>query len=82
MRSATTSKAMASDLSMIEILERGTWSNKSTWQMFYKKDIIPIRTETSTSTSKHLLEYLVLSIKTTPPLLSYFRMHKSLFCDS
>ena len=29
-RSATTSKASASGLSMIEILERGTWSNKST----------------------------------------------------
>ena len=41
-RSATTLKASASGLSMIEILERGTWSNKSTWQRFYKKDIIPI----------------------------------------
>ena len=41
-RSATTSKASASALSMIEILERGTWSNNSTWQRFYKKDIIPI----------------------------------------
>ena len=30
-RSATTSKASGSALSMIEILERGTWSNKSTW---------------------------------------------------
>ena len=28
-RSATTSKASASDLSMIEILQLGTWSNKS-----------------------------------------------------
>ena len=44
-RSATTSKARNSGLSMIEILERGTWSNKSTWQRFYKKDIIPIRVE-------------------------------------
>ena len=41
-RSATTSKASASGLSMTEILERGTWSNKSSWQRFYKKDIIPI----------------------------------------
>ena len=30
-RSGTTSKVSASGLSMIEILERGTWSNKSTW---------------------------------------------------
>ena len=30
---------------MIEILERGTWSNMSTWQKFYKKDITPIRVE-------------------------------------
>ena len=44
-RSATTSKASASGLSVIEILERGTWSSKSTWQRFYKKDIIPIRVE-------------------------------------
>ena len=45
MRSATTSKASTSGLSMIEILERATWSNKSTWQKFYKKDIISIRVE-------------------------------------
>ena len=37
-RFATTSKASASGLSMIEILERGTLSNMSTWQRFYKKD--------------------------------------------
>ena len=44
-RLATTSKESASGLSMIEILERGTWSNMSMWQRFYKKDIIPIRIE-------------------------------------
>ena len=44
-RSATSSKASASGLSKIEILEQGTWSNKSTWQRFYKKDIIPIHVE-------------------------------------
>ena len=44
-RSATISKASASGLSMKEILERGTWSNKSTWQRFYKKDITPISVE-------------------------------------
>ena len=44
-RSATTSKASASGWSVIEILERGTWSNMSTWQRFYKKDIISIRVE-------------------------------------
>ena len=44
-RSTTTSKASASGLSTIEILDRGTCSNKSTWQTFYKKDIIPIRVE-------------------------------------
>ena len=46
-RSATASKASTSGVSVIEILERGTWSNKSTWQRFYKKDIIPIRVENS-----------------------------------
>ena len=30
---------------MIEILERGTWSNESTWQRFYKKNIVQIRAE-------------------------------------
>ena len=30
---------------MIEILDRGTWSSVSTWQRFYKKDIIQIRVE-------------------------------------
>ena len=44
-RSAATSKVSASGLSMIEILEPGTWSNKSTWQRFYEKDIIPKREE-------------------------------------
>ena len=43
-RSATTSKASASGLSLIDILEWGTWYN-STWQRFYKKDIILIRVE-------------------------------------
>ena len=41
-RLATTSKASASGLSMIKTSERGTRSNKSTWQRFYKKDITPI----------------------------------------
>ena len=44
-RSATTSKASASGLSMIEIIEQGTLSNMSTWQRFYKKDVIPIGVE-------------------------------------
>ena len=44
-RSTITSKANASSLSMIEILERRTWPNKSTMERLYKKDIIPIRVE-------------------------------------
>ena len=44
-RSATTSKVIASGLSMIEVIEQGTWSNMSTWQRFYQKDIIPIHVE-------------------------------------
>ena len=43
--SVSTSTAGASGLSVIETLERGTWSNKSTWQSFYKKDIVQIRVE-------------------------------------
>ena len=42
-RLATTSKATASVLSVIEVLERGTCLNMSTWQKFYKNYIIPIR---------------------------------------
>ena len=30
---------------MTEMLERETWSNKSTWQRLYKKDNIPIHEE-------------------------------------
>ena len=41
-RSAATLKASTSGLSMIEILERGIWSNMFTWKRFYKKDNIPI----------------------------------------
>ena len=41
-RSAITSKTSASGLSVIETLERGICSNKSTWQRSYKKDIIPM----------------------------------------
>ena len=36
----STSKATVSGLSSCEILERGSWSSASTWQRFYKKDII------------------------------------------
>ena len=36
-RAASTSKATVSGLSLCEILERGCWSNASTWQRFYKK---------------------------------------------
>ena len=37
-RAASTSKATVSEC---KILERGSWSSASTWQRFYKKDIIP-----------------------------------------
>ena len=43
--SAATSKVSASGLSMTEILERRTWSNKSTLLRFYKENIIPIHVE-------------------------------------
>ena len=43
--SAKASKASASGLSMTEMLERETWSNKSTWQRLYKKDNISIHEE-------------------------------------
>ena len=45
MRSDTTSKASASGLSMIEILEWRTWTNMSACQRFYKKNVIRIRVE-------------------------------------
>ena len=38
-RSASTSKAKVLGLSVKEILERGRWSSKSTWQRFYNKEI-------------------------------------------
>ena len=39
-RSASTSKADLSGAPINEILIRGSWSNKSTWQKFYNKNII------------------------------------------
>ena len=38
-RSASTSKAALSGLSVTDILERGCWSNSSTWQKFYNRQI-------------------------------------------
>ena len=37
--SASISKAALSGLSVPEILERGYWSNSSTWQQFYNRQI-------------------------------------------
>ena len=39
-RSVSTSKADLSGAPIEEILKRGCWSNKSTWQKFYEKSII------------------------------------------
>ena len=36
-RSASASEAALSGLSVLDILERGCWSNSSTWQKFYNK---------------------------------------------
>ena len=38
-RSASISKATLSGLSVPEMLERGCWSNSSTWQKFYNRQI-------------------------------------------
>ena len=38
-RSASTSKAGVSGLSEMDILKRGSWSSKSTWQKHYKKEV-------------------------------------------
>ena len=39
-RSASTSKAKSLGVSTKQILKRGRWSSKSTWQKFYNKEII------------------------------------------
>jgi len=39
-RSASTSKVANLGLSLQEILDRGCWNRKSTWQRFYNKEII------------------------------------------
>ena len=38
-RGASTSKAKVKDSSLEDILRRGNWSNKSTWQKHYHKFI-------------------------------------------
>ena len=39
-RSASSSKAGLAGISTDEILKRGSWSNESTWQKFYNKEIL------------------------------------------
>ena len=39
-RSPSTSKAGSQGASIEDILKRGFWSNKSTWQRYYNKDIV------------------------------------------
>ena len=41
-RSASTSKAELSGFSVKEVLDRGSWSNESTWQKFYHKEITKV----------------------------------------
>ena len=41
-RSVSTLKAELSGLSVKEDLDRGSWSNESTWQKFYHKEIIKV----------------------------------------
>ena len=38
-RSASTSKAELKGLSVTDILERGSWTNTSTWQPFYNRQV-------------------------------------------
>ena len=40
-RAASTSKAKSTGLSEQEILKRGVWNGKTTWQRYYRKDINP-----------------------------------------
>ena len=39
-RSASSTKASLAGLSLPDILKRGSWSNKSTWQNFYNKQVV------------------------------------------
>ena len=39
-RSASSSHARLSGLSLSDILKRGSWSNKTTWERFYNKPIL------------------------------------------
>ena len=39
-RSASSSHARLSGLSLSDILKRGSWSNKTTWEKFYNKPIL------------------------------------------
>ena len=39
-RSASSSNARISALSLSDILKRGSWSNKTTWERFYNKPIL------------------------------------------
>ena len=41
-RLASTSKVELSGLCVKEFLDQGSWSNESTWQKFYHKEIIKV----------------------------------------
>ena len=51
-RSASTSKAALSGLSVSDILERGCWSNSSAWQKFYNK-------QTELSSERFQIQFLI-----------------------
>ena len=44
-RSASSSKAGVSGLSISDILKRGSWSSESTWQQFYNKPVLSAEEE-------------------------------------
>ena len=51
-RSASASKAELSGLSVKEVLDRGSWSNESTFQKFYHKGIMKVGQDYQKNASK------------------------------
>ena len=55
-RSASTSKTGLAELSVTDILERGFWTNASTWQQFYNRQV-------ESSAKKYQNKFLSLSFE-------------------
>ena len=54
-RAASTTNADVTGVSLCDIIKQGQWSNKSTFQKFYKKEVIDYNETSQVSTLNNVL---------------------------